>query len=827
MKYAKLLFLFFFCSLLSVSSVVFAQQSADQERVTLPSSQDADAADVQQPSQAAAEEQKSPQDDLVYLNVQGQDIKDVIKQISKATKKNFIIDDKIRGKVTIISEQKMTREEAYQAFLSALEVAGYTVVKGPAGILKVIQQKDAKSSPIPIHVDSTPLTDSYVTRLVNLENISALEISNAIKGLISKSGNLFAYPATNTLIITDSGTNIDRLMKIIKELDQEGPQQVVEIIPVVNADAKQVASTVLNLFEAGKANNRRTVKGAADSEEQVSKIIADDRTNSIIVVASKRSIQNVRDIIARLDTKLETGDTGGVHVHYLKHAKASDIASTLSSVTAGAGAATAAKGKTTGQPAVAQFEGGIKIGADETTNALIITSSAKDYKILVDELISKLDIPRKQVYLESTIMELAVRKADDYGLKGFGSGGFGNLLGFGQTFAATAGLGGLFSSGGLVGGVLSRDNITVSVPTETGGSSDVTLPAYSAFLNLIQTYSDANIVSSPNLLTLDNEEAEINITEKIYAKKVTNTATGLSTQEPTPLESGLILKLTPQISEGDTVKMKIDQELSNFTGTADPDTGAAPSSKRKVSTTVVTQDGQTVVLGGLMQDNVTHSKSKVPFLGDIPILGLLFRTSTSSNTKSNLLILITPYVIRTPNDFSNVMRRKIEERNRFVNNNFNSKQRQTIRDTLAAHRQDLLDFVDGGIKGEDDEEKKAPPKVQQPGENIGSPNVSKISFSSTGPVSESASAPSSYYEINDASPSALSSSVPPSSGSSEPVITVPSLDKKRYSTTPNNAEAKSAPVPSVNINPGRPKVVPPSAPAEGSTPPPGDLDLAY
>ena len=367
--------------------------------------------------------QEDKPDERVYLNVQDQDIKDVIKQISKATGKNFIIDAKVRGKVTIISEKMMSQEEAYQAFLSALEVAGFTVVTGPGGIIKIVALKEALSSPIPIHVDSTPYTDSFVTRLISLNNISANDMANAIKGLVSKSGNLFAYPATNTLIITDSGTNIDRLMKLIKELDQEGPQEVVEIIPVYYADAKDVAAKVLQLFEieqatAARATTIRRTRGAAAAAElaeikAVSKIIADERTNSIIVLASKRSIDRVRELIKKLDAPLDEGEAGTVHVHYLKYANAPDLAATLSSLTSGAGAAarsTAAKGKVATQAtatkttSVAHFEGGVSIAADEATNALIITASARDYDTLVKDLISKLDIPRRQVFLESCLL---------------------------------------------------------------------------------------------------------------------------------------------------------------------------------------------------------------------------------------------------------------------------------------------------------------------------------------------------------------------------------------------------------------------------------------
>ncbi len=665
-----------------------------------------------------AVQKSKPQEEMVYLNVQDQDIKDVIRQISKATAKNFIIDDKIRGKITILSERMMTKEEAYQAFLSALEVAGYTVVTGPAGIIKIVSLKDAISSPIPIHVDSTPYTDSFVTRLISLNNISAVDMSNAIKPLISKEGNLFAYPATNTIIITDSGTNIDRLMKIIKELDQEGPQQVIEIIPIKHADAEQIASTVLNLFEAEqqrtttrrtrrtRRSRRSTTTTSQEGLQDLSKIIADTRTNSVIVVASKRSIQKVRNIIARLDT-FTGDDTGTIHVHYLKYANAEEMAATLSSVTANAGGGVPSKGRK-GQAgadsAVAQFEGGVSVGADKTTNALIITASPEDYQMLVDGLISKLDVPRRQVYLESIVMELTIRRGGDYGLSGFTGGGNGSLLGFGQTFGSAGQLfdpTSLFTAGGLLGGVLGRDTVTLNVPTTSGTTQEVTIPAFAAFLNLVSTYTNANIVSTPNILTLDNEEALIDIKQKTYAESTTITggATGAVTTTPVPLEAGLSLKITPQISEGDAVRLQIEHELSNFTGTPTV-SGATPSRSRKINTTVMAMDGQTVVLGGLMEDIETKSKRKVPILGDIPIIGLLFRQTTLSNDKSNLLVFITPHVIKDPSDFSKVLERKITQRNRFVDENFGKRAQRSIRDMIATHRADLLEYT--------------PPPVTQP-----------------------------------------------------------------------------------------------------------------
>lgn len=687
-----------FCS---ISFSIFAQPPAGgsvrmpeaKTNGTLVGSQPAAAQPEGQTAQPAVSAQG---EELVYLNVIDQDIKDIIYQISKATSRNFIIDEKVRGKVTIISEKMMTREEAYQAFLSALEVAGFTTVTGPGGIIKVVSKRDAVSSPVPIHIDSTPYTDSFVTRLVKLENISALEMSQAIKGMVSKDGNMFAYPATNTLIITDSGTNIDRLMKIIKELDQEGPQEVVEIIPIKNADAKTVAQTVLGLFEtkAGAAGGKRAV---GEEVEEVSKIIADDRTNSIIVVANKRALAKVHEIIGRLDRSVTEGG-GLVHVHYLKYANATKLATTLSAATAKGSVPKDVKGAA---PPVAQFEGGVSIGADESTNSLIITASPKDYKLLVEELLSKLDIPRRQVYLESMVMEISLSKGAKYGATGYAGVGKGQVLGFGGVgyppgFSALSGLfqpSSFFASQGLLGGLLGRDNVTITVPNSSGGTTNLTIPSFSAFLNLIQVYAETDLVSAPNILTMDNEDAEIAVIKKKYAKTQSFSATGTTIAvTPTPLEAGLTLKINPQITEGDMVRLKIAHEQSNFEGDPDPSTGATPSTHRKINTTVVAQDGQTVVLGGLMQDLHTRAKQKVPILGDIPILGLLFQNTAATKDKSNLLVFITPHVVRDPSGFADIMQRKIEQRNKFLEENYGKRRQKEIKKMIAGHREDLLKY---------------------------------------------------------------------------------------------------------------------------------------
>ncbi len=789
--------------LTSIPFAVEAQTARGSVRLPEASTPQGGAAPEAQPNgqatgQAPAAQPPPAGDEMVYLNVQDEDIKDVIRQISKATGKNFIIDDKVRGKVTIMSEKMMTKEEAYQAFLSALEVAGFTTVTGPGGIIKIVSLKDAASSPIPIHVDSTPYTDSFVTRLISLENISALDMSNAIKGLISKSGNMFAYPATNTLIITDSGTNIDRLMKIIKELDQEGPQQVLEIIPINYADAKDVAQKVLSLFEiqqqqttTTRRTTRRTATPQVEDIEDVSKIIADERTNSLIVLASKRAIDRVRDIIKKLDQPLDTAESGSIHVHYLKYANATELASTLSAVTSGAKAAATqskgAKGASGTQAVVAQLEGGINIGADETTNALIITASAKDYKTLVDELISKLDIPRRQVFLEAVVMELEVFRRNQAGASGYAGAGSSSLLGFGSfgfnDFSAMNGMfdpTGFFATPGLLGGLLSRNTVTINVPSSGGGTTELTIPSFAAFLNFLQTYRDANIVSTPNIMTLDNQKASIEVTRIQYATKTTQSGTtGFQSIEPYPLEAGLTLEITPQISEGDAVRLEINHKLSNFTGDPGP-TGAAPQTKRQIQTTVVAMDGQTVVLGGLMEDTVTHDKAKVPILGDIPLIGFLFKSSTSSTTKNNLLVFITPHVLRDPSDFAEVSRQKIESRNRFIQDNYGKRQQRAIYDTIAMHRADLLTFT--------------PQKWERP-----MPISSQSSPSA--PIATTANQP------------AMVSTKSSSSSSSGPVISVPSASSNKGESGVLGS-SKSQPV----VSPGA---------SSGAGPGGSNLDLSY
>lgn len=664
-------------------------------------------------------------DEGLYLNAVDTDVREIIKQISKVTGKNFLVDQSVRGKVTIISEKKMTIEEAYQAFLSALEVLGYTVVNAPGDLVKVIPMKEALQNPLPIYKDDSPITDAFITRIIQMKNISALEMSNAVKTLVSKEGNLFAYPATNTLIITDTGSNIDRLLKIMRELDQEGPSETIDIIPLRFASAKDVAAKITDLYSenqqqagrTGAAAPRRAAGAAARSPEleetpYLSKVIADDRTNSVIVLASKRALSKVRELISRLDRKLEAGTDGKIHVHYLKHANAKDLATVLGALTATsvqtsrqAAAGTPPGGATPGRQVAAtevtaEFEGGVKIAADENTNALIITATAKDYQTLSNEVINKLDIPRKQVYVEVVIMELTIDKNRTLGVSGQGGGTFSAggepMLGFGSSLGGTAAGLSAAALSGLAAGVVSQNTTSIPVTNPDGTITNLQIPTFGVILNALQTDTNVNILSTPNLLTLDNEEAEIIVGgTQPFPSGTTLTPGGNTTFNVTREDVGIKLKMQPQINEGDVVKIKLKQEITSVIPGASEVvlTSLGPSTtKRSVETVVAAKDQQTIVIGGLIDDKVTITTTKVPFLGDIPILGNLFKQKKTTKAKTNILVFLRPYIIRDSKDFLKILQKKVEERNMFVAQNYGKGQQKVIRQSIRNHAADLLEF---------------------------------------------------------------------------------------------------------------------------------------
>jgi general secretion pathway protein D len=753
-------------------------------------------------------------EELVRLNVQDADIRDIIKQISLATARNFILDDNVKGKITIISPKPMTKDEAYQTFLSALAVTGFTTVKGPAGVIKIVRLKDSVQYPIPTHVDSTPYTDSYVTRLIQLSNIGAVDMMNAIKALVSKDGNIYAYPSTNTLIITDSGTNIDRLMKIIKELDQEGPQQVLEIIPVRNALARDVSQTLTTLFKQEK-QKAAPKPGELEELDEVTNILADERTNSIIVLASKRAIEKVRGIIARLDSRVASGQEGKIHVYYLKYAKAKQLSETLAALTSGAGQkSTAAPGAGGGAPKIAEFEGGIKIGADEPTNALIVTASAKDFQTLIERVIAKLDVPRRQVYIETVVMELSLNKRRDLGVSAGGGAGGKGMIGFGQSFGATSNFAtSILGAPSLLGGLISSRTTNLNLLDSAGNTKTVSVPAFTAFLTAIQTYGDANVISTPNILTVENEESIIEVKQDKPIPSLTplSATSAVSSASYTSKEVGLTLKVKPQISSNNSILLNVDEELSNF----GPDVtfpggyNIPTSKKRHIKTATVVGDGQTVVLGGLMEDTIRNTQEKVPLLGDIPILGFLFKKTGKQIEKNNLLIFLTPHVMDDATDFSRILQAKIDQRNKFMEQNYGKKQRDIIKNTIRNHREDLLEFKEASDLLPDTTFKATAGQTADPFPAVQAPTAS----------------PASTPKTKKAVPAPMPVEQPPSG-----VITVPSLSPgaTRTNTYVPSPASSAAPASKTTRAPAMPQQqTTPAANPLPSSQPVKELNLTY
>ncbi|MBI2066433.1 MAG: type II secretion system secretin GspD [Deltaproteobacteria bacterium] len=673
----------------------------------------------------------------MYFNVADEDLKEVIKQISRALGKDFLLDEKsCKGKITIISERKLTKEEVWEVFLSALDANQCTVVKGPAGLYRLIPRREALSYPIEFYKDDSPVSDRFITRLITLKNISAADMANVIKGLVSKEGNLFAYPVTNTLILTDTGTNIDRLVRLIKELDTEGPQEIMEIIPIVFAEAKDIANKITQIFEEetkGDKGGGRKRGGKDEGGEdipQIRKVLPDDRTNSIILLASKRAIQDIRDLIKKLDRPM-AGEAGEIHVHYLKHAAAKDMASVLSSISGQVQKDKGAKGiapPATGAGGISSLEGldilgKFSVTSDESTNSLVITASAKDYQILVDRVISKLDIPRKQVYVEAIIVELSVAQDQQVGFgvlggKLFNVGGnsiatFGSTLGFlGPNFLTDPSR----VLSGTVGGVNTTNTVTINTPGAPGSTATTTLPvpAFLTALQLAQGNTDVNILSTPNILTLDNQEAEITVGQKVPFPSAQATTIGGSLQTSFTREDvALKLKIKPQISESDTIRLEVAQEdhevLSNQPASA---AQSGPSTtERKIKTTIVANNGQTIVLGGLIKDKHETIVNKVPVLGDIPLLGWLFKTRRKTKQKVNLVVFLTPNIIREPRDFLSILQRKVTENNAFIDENFSKSQRRQIKKSLEVHASHLAEFIEESEEATSYQEK---PRHEEP-----------------------------------------------------------------------------------------------------------------
>jgi general secretion pathway protein D len=624
---------------------------------------------VQQQPDAGKEESVER---YVTIDFEDVDINLFIKYISELTGRNFIVDKAVRGNVTIISPTKISIDEAYKVFASVLEVQGFTTV--PAGsIIKIVPSADARSKSVEtgFKEDTGEVSDKIVTQLIPLKYADPDELKKLFTPLVSKNSVVIAYPATSLLIVTDVLSNINRLMQIIKEIDVEDNVSEITVIALENAIAGEVATTLDTIFE-GTTTRRTTTTATARRRTPAQKvaasvtgpalgqvkIIADERTNSLIIIASLYDTQKVKSLVTILDKEIPRG-TGNINVYYLQHANAEELSTVLTALPDKADQAVE-KGKA---PTISKE---VQIVADKATNSLVITANKADYAVL-EEVIRKLDIPRRMVYLEALIMEVNAEKDFEVGVEWVGAFKY-NFFGDDEGLAFGSYRAGDNSNIPGIANPNTPKGLTMGVISEFIEINGQMFPSLGAILNAYKQDSDVHIISTPQILTTDNEEAEISVGENVpYITSRQGSAAGTANVDYTNYEYkdvGVTLKITPQINQENVVRLQIYVEVIKLKNEAVALATNTPTTfTRKAQTTVIVQNGNTVVLGGIIGDDVQDTSNKVPILGDIPILGWLFKSEGQQVDRVNLYIFLTPRIIKNPAEMQAVTDEKRDHAN--------------------------------------------------------------------------------------------------------------------------------------------------------------------
>ncbi len=565
------------------------------------------------------------------LNFKDADITALIATVSEITSKNFVVDPRVKGKITVLSSRAMSPEELYETFLSVLEVHGFSAVSAGA-VIKVVPQVTAKQDGGFGEVAGT--NEDIVTRVLEVENVPADQLVPILRPLIPQYGHLAAYPASNILIISDRAANVDRMAQIVRQVDRKGNSEV-ERVPLEHASATEVVRVLTQLKSEAAQRSPTTANFT---------VLADERTNSVLISGDPGSRVRLRAVIADLDTPVE--QQGGTQVIYLNYADAESVAPALQNFTTGAAAQQGGQAGAAGAANAARSggNGGVNVIAEPGANALVVTAPA-DVMREIRSVIEQLDIRRGQVLVEAIIAEVTLDRSRQLGV---------DIVGFNDSLSAAASvldpttLGAIPSvvmSGTPVG--LIQNGLNIVGGNISGGSG------FAAILRALSGDTDTNVLSAPSLLTRDNEEAKITVAQEVpfITGNFTNTGTGGGGANLNPFQTverrdvGLILGITPQINAGDTIQLTISQEVSSI---ANSSAGAVDliTNRRTINTSVEVEDGQILVLGGLIDDNVNVTVSRVPLLSSIPLLGELFKFRRVTKIKRNLLNFIRPTILR-------------------------------------------------------------------------------------------------------------------------------------------------------------------------------------
>lgn len=772
-------FAFFFCACLGLARIALAADTPDTDNsdtedtgdeTTAAAPPDVSSAEAAPPAVSAMPEGGGgvAANGLITMNFQNVEIPALARFISEITGKNFVIDENVRGRITIISPTRVTPEQAYSIFQSVLQLKGFTTVQaGP--VIKIIPARDVRQSAELTQSQNPGTTqgDQYVTRMIKLRNTDATSVMNVVQPMISHDGLVAAFPQDNTLIITDAAYNVQRLLRIIGSLDIRGVQQNVTVIPLKLAFADDVAQQIEKIMSVREAAmhgagavprpGMGVVAPSAQGAGTSFSVVPDERTNSLIVLASPLEMREIRELVAKLDIH-SPNETFRIHVLHLRYAPATEMVDVLNGLLNGTGGPSSLSpqtgrnslgrggsgsfgggsfgsgfgggggfggsggfgggssfgggggfggsqggfgssalsgagrmgsgggglGSSTGQgagggPASVASKGGrgtdfespVSITADPATNSLIVSAAPQDFETL-HRVIDQLDIPRVQVFVQAIIVEVSVERAKDIGVNFLSSGTInGNLLGVGSLNFGNlqTALGNPLGLTGLGIGLASGNNCTVPTPavsTSTTTTGTISVPCDIALMTALQSDTHSNVLSAPTLLTSDNEEAMIVVGQNVPfvgSSSANSAISGTIFNSVERQNVGITLDIVPQVSAGDNVKLDLYEEVSSVVNGTQAATNGPTTTIRSASTTVQVQNHRTAVIGGLISSETDTGRQGVPFLSDIPVLGNLFSDNSRSTTKQNLLVFLTPHVVRSRDDLQALA---IDERQKYV-----------------------------------------------------------------------------------------------------------------------------------------------------------------
>jgi general secretion pathway protein D len=564
------------------------------------------------------------------INWKDADIRQVVEAVSAVTGKNFILDPRVTGRVTLLSPTPLGPDALYEAFLSILQVHGYVAVDS-GDLIKIIPDATARQFPSRMGTDGAAGPDDMATSVIQLRNVGATQLVPILRPLIPQYGHLVAHAGSNMLIISDRAANVSRMISIIQRIDQASDEDI-EVVPLMHASASEIVRIMTALTQAGRG----------DGSPVTTSLVADARTNSVLIGGDKNERLRLRTLIAHLDTPLEDG--GDTQVRYLRYADAEELSTKLQSHFSGQAQSAAA-----GQAGGAASNNEISVWADTQTNAIVVNAPPKMMRSLM-QIVDKIDIRRAQVLVEAIIVEVIADKSNELGVtwavEGTGSNTPIAVTNFPGSMSGVVQLGAAAGGGATDPSGLIDAGITIGV----GRLSDSGV-SFAAILSALEGNADTNIISTPSIVTTDNEEATLNVGQEVPFVTGSYSNTGSVGGAVNPFQTiqreqiGVKLAITPQINEGNSMVLDISQEISSLAQSAGEAVDLI-TNQRIVETTVIVEDGEILVLGGLLEDVLRESNQSVPILGNIPLLGNLFRSRKTEKVKTNLMIFIRPTILR-------------------------------------------------------------------------------------------------------------------------------------------------------------------------------------